>query len=102
MFKTTIFILFAIFSSCVFSQENDVKASEKANVQIIKNTPKQIAFYKGELNNNTLLNNDSIPKPELRLFAIDQLDTISKKADSIFISEPKLIPYTGYNKENDH
>ncbi len=65
--------------------------------------PKLIAFDKSELNkNNNSKKSDTLPKPELKLFAVNQINTNSKKNDSVIISEPELIPYSGYKKENDN
>jgi hypothetical protein len=105
MLKISLFILFVFFTSSIFSQKNDEKTKEQAKTMIInKNSaPKLIAFDKSEWNeNNNSLIKDTLLKPELKLFAINQFDSNGKKTDSIIISEPKLIPYSGYKKENDN
>ena len=105
MIKNILFVLFLFCTSLSFSQNKVSKTTESPNVVTInKNrTPKLIAFDKIESNkNNNSILNDTIPKPELKSFAVFQLKSNSKKNDSIIISEPELIPYTGYKKENDN
>lgn len=105
MIKNILFVLFLFFTSFIFSQNKDSKTTEQANSITIKNnsTPKLIAFDKSELNKNSnSIKKDTLPKPELKLFAINQINTNSKKNDSIIISEPELIPYSGYKKEKDN
>ncbi len=105
MIKNIFFVLFLFCTSFIFSQNKDNKTTEQSKSSTIKNnsTPKLIAFDKSELNkNNNSIKNDSFQKPELKQFSINQLNTTSKINDSTIMSEPELIPYTGYKKENNN
>jgi len=105
MIKNILFVALIFFTSFVFSQNKDSKTAELATSTTIKNnsTPKLVAFDKsGSSKNKDAIKNDVLSKPELKLFAINQINTTSKKNDSIILSEPKLIPYTGYKKEIDN
>lgn len=105
MIKNILFVLFLFCTSFVFSQNKDGKTAEQANPIEIKNdsTPRLIAFDKSTWSkNNNSVKNDTLPKPELKAFAINQITSNSKENDSIITPKPELIPYTGYKKGNEN
>ena len=105
MIRTIAFFLFLFFTSAVFSQTEDSTTTDQVAGTTIKNSsaPKLRASEKSEVYlTNDITKNNSLSKPEIKSFAVNHSSTASKKQDSIIISKPELIPYTGYKKKKDN
>ncbi len=102
--KNIFIIILLLVSSITFSQDKQSTSIAPVNTVKINNnsTALLVPFDKSEW--TTIIGDikkDSLIKPELRLFAVDQRHNTSIKNDSIIMPEPELIPFTGYKNDKD-
>lgn len=88
MKKVYTLIFFLSFTFFAFSQSN--------NDTINDNTPKLISIEKknSDLKVKTTTDKKTL-KPELKMYSLNQVNSNSKKKDSIMLSKPELTP-TGF------